>query len=174
MKNLFGIFIMIFVTSIVTAQNLSNLDAKYGIKNFKLESSYDNYKSNLKLELDDGRVKYYNYVGTDVQSIFGHDIRKITLGFYKSKLYYIRLDLDDSKPVYSDLVYENLKQLFGSAERGYGIKKGPLKYDWVYVWQTQKTYLCFDKQLPNELQPGSIAIWMMSNILGNQIVIDDF
>ena len=42
---------MISITAIATAQNLSNIDSKYGIKKFKLESSYDNYKSNLVLEI---------------------------------------------------------------------------------------------------------------------------
>ncbi|MBA7538573.1 hypothetical protein ES705_30850 [subsurface metagenome] len=172
-KKLLGILILVCLSNIIIAQNLSNLDSKYGIKKFKLESSYDNYKSSLELELD-GKVKYYKYVGSDIQSVFGQDISKVILGFYKNKLYYVNLILDDSQPIYSDLVYDKLKQLFGSTEKATTFNKGPLSYDWAYFWQTKKTYLSFDKQLPNNQQAGRVTIWMISNVLDDQIAADDF
>lgn len=161
------------ITNLVTSQSLSNLDSKYGINKFKLESSFSTHQANLKLDLD-GKVKYYKYIGTDIPSIFDCNINKIILGYYKNKLYFILFELKDDKQLFVDLVYDKLEQLFGPTSVNTNIKKGPLTYQFVYVWQTDKTYLSFDKQLPNDLQIGRTAIWMKSNVLDNQKASDDF
>lgn len=173
MKKIIGIVLMIFLSNTLMAQNLSNLDTKYGIKKFKLESSFENYKSNLELELD-GKVKYYRYVGSDIQTVLGQDIRKIILGFYKNKMYYIGIKLDDALPIYPDLIYDKLKDLFGYTDKSTNFKKGPLSYEWAYTWQTNKTYLSFDKQKATEFKNEEVSIWMISNVVDKQISSDDF
>ena len=173
MRKVIGVVLMVCLSNALIAQNLSNLDAKYGIKKFKLETSYENYKSNLELELD-GKVKYYKYVGKDIQSVFGLRIRKIILGFYKNKLYYIGIELDDSIPIYPDFIYDELKKLFGDTEKLTNFKKGPFSYEWAYIWQTKKTYLCFDKLQATESENEKVSIWMISNVIDYQITSDDF
>lgn len=172
-KSLTLLTILSLIANMAVAQTLSNLDLKYGMNKFRLESSYSTYQANLKLTLD-GKVKYYEYTGSDISSIFDCKIKKIILGFYKNKLYYIKFDLNEEYPLYVDLIYDKLEQLFGPTPINTDIKKGPLTYKFAYVWQTKKTYLSFDEKLPNDLQVGSTAIWMYSNILGNQIASNDF
>lgn len=173
MKKTIIIITILCITNFVTSQSLQNLDIKYGINKFKLESSFSTYQANLIIELD-GKVKYYKYISTDISSIFGSNINNIILGFYKNKLYYIQIELKEDKQLFVDLVYDKLEQLFGSTPVNTNIKKGPLTYQFAYVWQTDKTYLAFDRQLPNDLQNGRTAIWMKSNVLDNQIASDDF
>ncbi len=173
MKKIIGFLLMFCISNIMNAQNLSNLDSKYGIKKFRLETPYENYKSKLELEID-GKVKYYKYVGTDIQSVFGKDIKKIVLGFYKNKIYYIGIELDNSLPIHPDLIYDELKKMFGNTEKSSNFQKGPLSYEWAYVWKSKKAYLSFDKQEATEFNNEKTSIWMISNIIGNQITSDDF
>lgn len=65
MKFRFLLFFYFFSNQIYS-QNLSNLDKKYGFNKFKLESSIDIYKSDLKYFYTDkdvfkDGVKYYIY-----------------------------------------------------------------------------------------------------------------
>ena len=60
----------------VLQQNTPTLEAKNGINKFKLCSFYDIHKANLKEApaQKDARIKWYNYTGTDVQTVFGSEI----------------------------------------------------------------------------------------------------
>lgn len=172
MKRLNLIFVFILVTNIFSskAQNLQNLDAKYGFNKFKLESSINLYKGYLtSLSKQDEKIKFYTYNKGDIKTIFDYEIEKIVLGYYKGKLYEISIQFKTTDWFHSDIIYDRLKMLFGSGEYSTNYNKGPLNYDWGYKWYTNKTYLSFDKQ---KTEPASI--WMISTILDIQIANDEF
>jgi hypothetical protein len=49
MKNIF-LLIGLFTITFGSSQNLDNLDTKYGINKFKLDSAFDLYKNELEYE----------------------------------------------------------------------------------------------------------------------------
>ena len=84
---------------VVPAPNVPPLDAKNGINKFKLCSFFDIHKANLK-EISvgtDTKVKWYEYTGTDISSVFEYKVKQICLGYYKNKLYKITVLFDGSK-----------------------------------------------------------------------------
>ena len=62
------------------SQDLANLDNKMGFNKFKLETSFEIHKSNLKFIIEDrDKVKFYEYTGIDISSVFRVPFEKITL-----------------------------------------------------------------------------------------------
>jgi len=173
MVKLTSIFLLFICAFSGISQDISNLDEKYGIKKFKLESNYSELQNSLELDID-GTVRYYKYIGGDVTSIFETKVKEIILGYYNNQLYYIGIILDDSSQIYPDIIYDKLKTLFGEGLMQTNYKKGPLTYKFGYAWETEKTYLAFNEQLPNEVQSGKTSIWMISNVLDKKMAEDDF
>lgn len=172
MKTFFYTCIFIHVISSISAQNISNLDTKYGINKFKLESSFELYKNELEFKASKKDVKYYSYKNINSIKIFNEDVNQIWLGFYKNKLYTISIDLkttDNSKQI------ENLKKmenLFGEASEG---ETKNTEYDWAYQWKTSKVYLGFNRvSCKFEFKPCTAHIYMISYKLHYQIENDSF
>lgn len=154
-----------------TSQTIQKLDEKYGLNKFKLESPYSLLKSKLIPANfnGDGNLQYYIYIGTDIKSIFGYGIKKIELAYYKSKLYYIGFKFDTNDVIFNkDIVYRNLRALFGEGDFNDYYKTGPLEYDWGYHWKGKKTYLSFDKS-----NDGVITLWIQSEKIARQILNDE-
>ena len=79
---LIAAFILILNSFTSVSQNIQNLDTKYGFRKFKLESSYDLYKSQLKpldITKTGSKMKYYEYTGTEYNEVFGYKVNKISL-----------------------------------------------------------------------------------------------
>ena len=154
------------------AQNINNLDKKYGINKFKLETAFDLYKENCELDLtaDDG-VKYYKYTRWFDVVIFGEHASSAILGFYKNKLYTVSIDLSltDTKSVL--YLRKNLEELFGL-----GITAPAREnYEMEWFWQTEKTYLDLNKLSCSSLyKPCVTNIFILSNKLSEEIKSDQF
>lgn len=169
MRNLLNI-ILILSSILIFSQNKKNLDLRYGIKKFKLETNIKNYSKNLNFELTADNVNYYTYNGNDIKKIFNHNIKKIQLGFYKEKLFFISIEIDEKYGTEREEIYNSLKVLFGETEelKNYGNKL--LKYEWGYDWETQKTYLKFEKNKESK----KMHLWMMSLNLKRIKLKDEF
>ena len=157
------------------SQDLDNLDKKMGFNKFKLESSYEVYKSKLTYEMTGSdKVDYYKYSDTDIFSVFGVIIGKITLGFYKGKLYtisieFINIDSDEIK------IQNELQELFGRQEIQYNSKYGEFEYDWVMNWVSKNVYLELDKlSCSGKIYPCTLELYMISKKIRAEIKNDSF
>ena len=138
------VFFLYFFNHATFSQDLSNLDMKFGFNKFKLESSYEMYKSKLTPRLTssgkilkgyDG-VKYYDYTGEDIKLVFGAFVKIVNLGFFNNKLYTISVEFIATSDEDENRIKEGLKDLFG-----YQPISSDSKYDWALSWETDKTYL---------------------------------
>lgn len=148
------------------SQSMNKVDEKYGLNKFKLESSITLYKNNLKQINYDGEVKFYNYTGTDIKTIFNYKVKEIILGYFESKLYYVAFKFYNNDELFnSSFFYENLKDLYGKGKLEVSYKTGDYEYDWGYYWQGKKTYLRFDKS-----KSGDITLWLISETMKKEIL----
>lgn len=173
MRHRFCILYFLFSLSTVNAQTVSNLDKKYGINIFKLESDLKNYKNlEFLMDIDDG-LKAYKYNSNKPLKIFGVEAASVHLCFFKDKLYSISYNFE---PLYNNnilTIRSNLKELFGI--ESLGNTNTLLSYDWANVWETKKTYLHFAKYLrSNEIYSNCFEILMISNVLRNKMLNASF
>ena len=85
----FLLSIVCMYTNLCFSQDKNNLDKKYGINKFKLESTTSLYKGFLRTKIfKQDKVKYFDYIGTDIKDLFGFKVKEVILGFYKDKLDY--------------------------------------------------------------------------------------
>ncbi len=154
-------------------QNLANLDKKYGINIFKLDTPFSQYSSNCTYEMtsEDG-VKYYYYKKPLNVKIFNFFANNVLLGFYKDKLYTITIDVmlvitdNDFKSL-----LKNLEGLFG---RGI-ISPNDEMFEFSYFWKTSKTYLGLQKvSCSSTFKPCTTHIYLISNSIDEQIKSDGF
>ncbi len=169
-------FFILFLN--VTGQNLENLDNKMGFNKFKLESSYDKYKANLKLTIKETNgVNFYDYVGGDIKSVFGVLVKQINLAFYKGKLYSISIEFDYTSEEEDLVLQRHLKELFGITAILKNIKtsSGAL-LDWVMQWDSKKVLLQIQKyNLLSSTYPGwSTEIFLYSKKIKSEINNDSF
>jgi len=143
------------------------LDAKNGINKFKLCSFYEIHKANLKEApaQKDTRIKWYTYIGNDVQTVFEYKVKQINLGYYKNKLYKITVQFDETQGIKTADIKNKLILLFGEGryEQSADIKH-PTEKD---VWETTKVYLSFDAN------NNEISLHTYSKIIERQIVSDE-
>ena len=106
-----------FISTFSYCQDLSKLDIKFGLKQFKLESNFELYESQLHFEFDatDGS-KYYSYTGSDLKEILGVEVSQILLSFYKQKLYYIKVIYTPKNQFHEVMINQKLDDLFGKTE----------------------------------------------------------
>jgi len=152
----------------VAQPNVPPLDAKNGINKFKLCSFYDIHKANLKEAptQKNTRIKWYTYIGGDVQTVFEYKVKKINLGYYKNKLYKITVQFDESQNIKTDDIKNKLTLLFGDAnyqQKGTDTKN-PTEKD---IWETTKVYLIF------EFSPNDINIYTYSKIMEKLYISDE-
>jgi len=173
-KSLLLIFLAYLVVQPAFSQDLDNLDSKFGVNKFKLESDISLYKGNLAFDLKgDDKVAYYMYKGNDFKSLFGVALSYCALGFYENKLYSISIQFGLLPKRDEDLLHYKLKELFGVPN--FGIGKTPINYLWHYKWETTKTYLGFEKlSEDSDYKPGHVSIFMLSSKMNSQINNDNF
>ncbi|RCU42313.1 hypothetical protein EIZ47_10225 [Chryseobacterium lacus] len=161
-------FITLLAVTLAYSQTLNQLNIKYGVSKFKLESSKSLYLSDLLYKFGDN-VQYYSYIKGDIKEILGYDVKDIHLGYYNNKLYYIGFVFEENFH-HTDIVYNKLKNLYGP-ETSYdsNYKSGPLDMKWSYQWHSAKVTLSYE-----ERSDGTITVWMISNILEKMIHESEF
>ncbi len=182
MKKLSSIIILVSFCALTIfsksgiAQNIANLDLKYGIKKFKLGTSYELYKSQLLLipyNIKNANLKTYKYLGSDIPEIFGYEVKAITLIFYKNCLFEISIEYPLKYKEFEVSIANQLKILFGEWEYQNDIVKGYGTTKWSYYWQGKKTFLAFDYTTDKDVI-NTMSIWMVSTLIQKQIANDQF
>jgi hypothetical protein len=162
------LFLILILSISVSAQNLSNLDNKYGINIFKLGSPINNYAKDCTFETNDNNgVKYYTYNKWYAIKILGFSATNdVHLGFYNDKLYTISIDLAIFDQIEFDQFQKKLEELFGHSIPA---KRDPM-YDDRYFWKTYKTFLGLEKySCSSSYKPCKTSIYILSNIIDEQI-----
>lgn len=120
MRTLMTILITFSLLSNVVAQSLDKLDKINGFRKFKLGSNFSTF-TNLKPEPTSIKLKdvtNFTYTGSDVSDFYGVPIEKVTLQFFKGKLYQIFVSFGTIYKEYRydqfDLVQSNLVSNFGN------------------------------------------------------------
>lgn len=175
MKNTI-ITLLLLCNLISYSQDLSNLDKKMGFNKFKLESTFDVNKSNLKFRITGfDKVKYYDYTGNDLHLVFGVFVKRISLGFYKEKLYAICIDFISTDKQDDAIVEKKLIELFGHQKSIYNIDDGDYKYDWTTVWDATRVYMKLDKfSCSSDVTPCDLSLFMISKKMKAEINNDSF
>ena len=173
MKLKLNYFLLFTVLSLNTiyAQDLYNLDRKFGFNKFKLESSFNLYEKQLRyLFSGSDKVKYYEYKGKDIPFIFGCFVKKINLGFYKEKIYTISIIYITTGDKDEKNIQKGLQELFGYMPIEYNAETSDLKYDWVILWKTNKTHLQTGKiSCDNSYYACEVETFLFSRKLRNEI-----
>lgn len=114
-------FLLLSFTSTLSAQDLNNLETKYGFKQFKFGMSPAIIKniSKDKNQADKNKnVSVYTYYGEDLKYLYNVEVEKVSLTFYKNKLYSITISFGSLKKKYNDkefdLVQYSLEKIFGN------------------------------------------------------------
>lgn len=171
MKTYIYILLFLLLPFSVLCQDLNNLDNKMGFNKFKLESSYDLYKSQLSYYITGyDKVVYYKYTGTDILRVFNVFVKEINLGFYNNSLYTISIKFISINK-YNELTLQNkLQDLFGNQNITYNTINGNFKYDWSMLWESKNVYLQLDKiSCDNEFEPCLVNLFMISKKLRTEI-----
>ena len=169
--------LFIFASICTQCQDLDNLDRKMGFNKFKLESSFDIYKANLKLNDIDDKVKFYDYTGSDVSSVFGISYDKITLGFYNNKLYTISITFLYTTERDDAILQNKLKELFGFTKTSNDVKTpSGAEYEWAMQWESKKVLLQVEKyNISSKTSPPWLTeIFMYSKKMRSEILNDSF
>ncbi len=159
----------------VSAQNLANLDSKYGINKFKLESELDLFENELEYIGTQNGIKLYNVKNLKSLNVLNKEVTEALLTFYKDKLHSISIVLKTSSKTEEFEVLRKLENLFGSAIKGEAEVNSPFSYEWAYLWETEKVYLGYNKMsYESEFKPGICTIYMISLKLQQQLENDFF
>lgn len=174
MNKLFLIF-SILTIGYASAQNLTNLDSKYGINKFKLETGLDLYKNELQYKSTYEGLKLYEVKNLKSFKILGKSVSELSLTFYKNKLHSISIVLETYSKNDEMEVLKKLENLFGSSSKGEAGSSSTFSYEWAYVWKTDKVYLGYNKMSwDSEFKPGVCNIYMISLKLQQQHQNDSF
>lgn len=120
-------------------QGLKNLDADFGIKKFKLETSYSIYKNDLKyFDINSQGLEFYTYKKLDIKEVFGIPVKEIGLCFFNSKLYSISINFGVLSKNQSLTLIDNLKNKY---DLPHIIQPNDNERVYVAEWVTGKTYL---------------------------------
>jgi hypothetical protein len=119
MKYIAFLFVF-FISTSSKSQNIHKLDTDYGFKQFKFGLSPDAIKDISKSIIQSNINKKftgYNYVGHDMDYLYGVKVDYINLRFYKNRLYSIFINFGSVFKDYSDDEYEKVQY---SLEKIYG------------------------------------------------------
>jgi hypothetical protein len=169
---------LLFLPKLGNSQGLDKLDEKYGFNKFRLESSFESFKSDLIYLYTDNEVykdgvKYYKYKKRDV-SVFGNkNLNEIYLGFYKNKLYTIHLDLGVVSEIELSRIYLKLVDLFGDPN----VTRHDQNDDFEIrvQWSSNKTILGFEKKkCGSKYNPCHLGVFLLSQKMKSKILTDGF
>lgn len=123
MKRLLLICILI-LTNTAFGQSLNSLDIKNGFRNFKFGTSPAQIKNIVKESRQSSKNPYvvdYNYIGNDIKNVFNVKVDKVTLSFFKNKLFNITASFGNLENLEDFELYEYNSILF-ALERTYGTR----------------------------------------------------
>lgn len=104
------------------AQSVKDLDAKNGFRHLKFGSSPNQIKNISKNEnqfSQNPNVVEYIYTGTDIDNIFNVKVDRVSLGFFKNKLYSILVSFGNLETSTDFELYE-FNDVLSALERTYG------------------------------------------------------
>lgn len=127
------------------AQTITKLDEKYGFKQFKFGMSPKMIRNITKKTAtadNNPNVTEYTYNGSDLGSLYTVKVQRVTLTFYKNKLYTIMISFGSPDKEYLESEYNtvqySLEKLFGddwhNPSSDSQIVKGA-------IWQSKKVTL---------------------------------
>jgi hypothetical protein len=147
-----------------------------GFNKFKLESPFSLYKSHLSFRAASKKnIKFYNYTGTDIPSIFGISYSDIVLGFYKNRLYTISIIFTYTNEEEDELLQTKLTELFGKARTSYDISNRS-EYQWAWEWESKMVLMQLKKYKIEYFKdvPWSTEIFINSKSIDSEILNDSF
>jgi hypothetical protein len=171
MKKILSILLILTISKSLS-QNINNLDTKFGISKFKLESDISLYKKDLTFDFgNEKKGIFYTYKSKDVRNLFDVKIKEITLGFYKNKLFSIIYEFGVLQKDDEIKIMDKLDDLFGQPTTG----KGGLNIKIGRQWLSKKTKLIFIKNsLTAEKKPGNVILILSSVNLEKKKDLDQF
>ena len=116
----------IFFSNFILAQSVNDLDIKNGFRHLKLGSSPSQIKNIVKQENQFSKnpnVVAYDYIGDDIDNVFNVKVDKVSLSFFKNKLFNISVTFGNLEHSEDFEVYE-FNSIFSALEKTYGT-------DWV-------------------------------------------
>jgi hypothetical protein len=126
---------LIFLCKIY-GQSINNLDIKNGFRHLKFGSHANQISNIIKSQsqfLDNPRVIEYNYIGTDISTVFGVNVESINLSFFDDKLFSISVNFG-SMSNSIDFEFSNFNAIRSSLEQTYGKGwVGPVNSDGIYL-----------------------------------------
>jgi hypothetical protein len=141
-------FLVILLLNNLEAQSLKDLDLKNGFRQFQLGSDISQVSNIIKDENQFSKninVKQYLYVGEDIDNIFNVEIDKISLSFFKNKLFSINVSFGNFRNNLEFQKFEFLK-ILAALERTYGEDwKVPINNDSIFldgaIWDAKNVTL---------------------------------
>ena len=106
----------------IIAQTINDLDVKNGFRHFKFGSTSSQIKNIVKQEEQYSKNPYvttYDYIGTDIKTIFNVDVESVTLTFFKDKLCSIKVNFGSHR-LQKDFTLEEFKRVLVALENTYG------------------------------------------------------
>jgi hypothetical protein len=131
------LILLLVLSNLTFGQGLALLDSHNGFKNFKLESSFDNYKSVLKYTSEEKGIKSYDHISPSSITFQKSNPKVASFDFYNSQLYDIMLFFEDYEGMSYKRIIGELKILFGEPTE---VKKTLTGNIWV-AWEGQKVKL---------------------------------
>ncbi len=176
MKNLASILFLLTAFGSV-AQTLSNLDTKYGILKFKLESPFEIHKSNLKADdvyKSDEKLRSYTYTGIDIKEVLGYDVQTITLLYWNNKLYEVQIKYKESQLQFKSSILNKLELLFGKGQYFSDVTQEQFHTEWSYNWQAKKAFCRFEKVKWSTDNDYCMKLWIKSLKMEKEIAESEF
>lgn len=175
---LFNFLLLFLFINNAFGQDLINLDRKMGFNKFRLETSFNNYKTNLKfLATDKQKVKHYEYIGKDITSIFGITHKSIILSFYNNSLYSISINFNYTTEQEDAILQKKLKELFGYTKTSYDAEsESGTESEYALMWKSSKVLLQLGKYkvIPGITIPWVTEIFFLSKKIKAEISDSEF
>lgn len=110
-----------------------------------------------------------------MQNVFGVKIDKISLGFYKNKLYTISIDFGVLSDNVGGKLINELEKIFGEVEIDFNKQSETFEYEWVAVWSSENIHMQINKMSCTfEFKPCSVSIFLNSKKIEQDIQNDKF
>lgn len=134
MKKIFIAAIMICFYHVSIGQDISKLDAKNGFRDAIFGTNVTEFKNLVKV--DEAGDKVYYKRTTDDLKLGDYQLKNISYGFYKNKLYCVMISIEG---------YSNSRGVLGILQAAYGKGSQDNEYIEEYVWFGSVVYMDYDE-----------------------------